>query len=279
MTEQEIIAKISLMSEQEIRAKIDEITHLKRGIEQRLKKTAVKVVESNNTLLTEENIAKGIEGLADLIIESHPDEFPVFVGLMDGALPVAGKFHDALTRKGYSFQYTTMQVSSYGGMKAGELVIGALPKIKLGNRLVIVVDDVCDTGNTFEKIRALFLDQGAKDVLLMTLVDKVQERKVHPAYSAFKVSKDAFIIGGGLDFDRLMRNELQITAVNKAYLPTPEEQELLNWEKPLNARLVELLAQKNKISSPGTQQGALFVSGKTPAEQKDELFYNEYSML
>jgi hypoxanthine phosphoribosyltransferase len=303
-----------MISEQDIRAKLDEIKQLKRTIETRLLAHARSVRDANGKLLTETNIHLGIKSLADELIAAFPDEDPVMLALTDGAIPFASELNKELAARNYAFKYTTMQVSSYAGMHSGELIIGSEPKIRLGNRVVIVVDDVCDSGHTYAGVKKFCISKGTKDVHLMTLIDKVQERHpdCNPKFSAFKVSKDAFIIGFGLDFNRMLRNERAITSVDKDFLPSPEEQELLNQENPLNDQLIALIAQKdflptpeeqvllnqenpldvqltaliaqrNNASSPGTCQDALFVHTRELAnlEHKKEYneFYNTYSLL
>ena len=234
------------MLEHEIRTALQRVKELRQKIEARMIAAADKVTDFDEVELSEANINARIETLADQLINTYPDRRPVLVGLLDGALPFASKLNAVLSARNYPFEYTCMQVSSYGaGMVSGELVIGAMPKIELGERLVIIVDDVCDTGKTYRKTEELIRDQfGAAEVQLMALVDKVQPRpaECQPKFSGFKVSNKAFIIGFGLDFSGLLRNLRSILSVDLASLPTPEEKAVLAEERPLNERLRAMLA-------------------------------------
>lgn len=250
-----------MLSEKEIREKLIEIKKLKENIANRLWIHANPVMDNKGRELSERGIQQRISELAEELIAAYPDQCPVLVGVLVGAVPFASKLFDELKRRGYSFDQAYMQTSSYrGGMTSGNLTVDSLPKVLLGARIVIVVDDVCDTGKTYSKIRELFENQGAEEVHLMTLVDKQQERTLenNPRFSGFVVSKEEFIIGHGLDYAEKLRSEKEIRSVNPNYLPSAEEQSLLNQEKELNTQLKEIIANKRASISLGTSRNALF---------------------
>lgn len=225
---------------EEIIAKLKEIEALELRIQERMVKGLLPIADEGGVLLTPEAIHARISTLADALISDTTVENPVLISLMDGALPFASELHRDLSARKYPFQYATMQVSSYSGMTSGTLSIQSSSKIPVGARHVIVVDDVCDTGKTYEALRAHLLKSGASSVKLMALVDKVQERaseEANPTYSGFRISKDAFIVGMGMDFDGLLRNLSEIGVVDPATLPTEEEKRLLGTKHELNIRL------------------------------------------
>ncbi|WED44593.1 phosphoribosyltransferase [Legionella cardiaca] len=210
--------------------------------------------------LTESVIKQRIKLLAERLMKEYPTSNPVLVSLMDGALPFASLLQQELNARGYQYSYTAMQASSYGDeMTSGELKIGSMPKIPLGGRTVFVVDDVCDTGKTYLKIRELLQNQGALKVALVVLVDKVQKRvgNYRPEYVGFEVPADAFIVGMGLDYYGELRNEFEIRAVDVNFLPSPAEKEQLDKEKSLNAELVKLIALE-KEAKPGSSNLTIF---------------------
>lgn len=267
-----ISRRFLMMTEQEIRTKLQQITGLKMVIEKRLWDTALPVKDFNGDELSKENIQQKINEIANQIITNYPDSCPVLISLMDGAMPFASQLHTELTERNYPFQFTCMQVSSYEGTKSGELSMGSLPKILLGNRVVIVVDDVCDTGKTYAKLHDLFLEQGAQEVFLVALVDKVQERvsKCEPQYTGFKISKDAFIIGFGLDYEGIVRNSAAIKTVDFKSLPTNEEMALLHSEASLNEQLRNIIASKLSAPSVESSPAALFASVASKSTQTSE---------
>lgn len=204
--------------------------------------------------LTADNIKNAVKILADKIVNDTTINNPILVSVMDGAMPFAGELQAELNRRGYVYQYTTMQASSYHGTSSGQLSIQAAPKIDVAARHVLVIDEVCDTGKTYDAIRAKFERQGAKSTRLVVLVDKKQTRvaTAEPWLSGFIVTKEAFIIGKGLDFDGLLRNLDYIGVANLKSLPTPAEKAMLATKKSLINELKIYLStpeQKRRIDS------------------------------
>ncbi|RMX15109.1 hypothetical protein EAS68_13045 [Legionella jordanis] len=228
------------------------IQQLKSEISKRIWKHSQPVCEidkdkfnGKGEALTKDVIKARVERLAEQLIKEHPNSNPVLISLMDGALPFANLLQHALNERGYQYTYTTMQASSYGNHTvSGELKIGSMPKVHLGGRTVFVVDDVCETGKTYLKIRELFNNMGAKQVSLVVLVDKVQQRTANysPEYVGFEIPSDAFIVGMGLDYYGELRNELEIRGVDPAFSANEEEQKLLESEEALNKELVQIIA-------------------------------------
>lgn len=244
---------------------LDELKQFESKIIERVWNESPDAVDLKGIFLTQEHIKARVELLADQLIKDYPNANPVLVGLMDGATPFANLLCTALDKKKYPYNYTTMSVSSYGNeLVSGSVVkTGNLPKVELINETVIVLDDVCDTGKTLKTIANQFLRLLPKTVKLMTLVDKVQERPEgrNPDYVGFSLSKDAFIIGMGLDYRQGLRNKNSIKAANPKSLPTVEEDLLLKRKDEIIAELKVKIAlraekEKTKLTSPG--QNSIF---------------------
>lgn len=237
----------------ELRAQLKHIERLEATIEQRIIQDLEPVVDLNTgEALNRENIARAIERLADKITTNPSIENPVIIGIMDGVFPFQSDLLKALDRRNYSYFYTTMQASSYKGTSSGALSIQFSPKIPLGNRSVILLDEVCDSGKTLKQIARLLntpkkatettpAQAKPKQIISMVLVDKKQERidGIDPDETGFLVSKYAFIIGKGLDYDSLARNLDFIGAVKPSTLPTTEERGILNQKSVLLAMLAK----------------------------------------
>lgn len=255
---------------EQIIAQLENIHKLQSNIEKRVLNAAFDAKDQDGTVLSEENINQRITLLSEQLIRDLPDANPVLISIMDGAMPFASRLNIALEKAGYQFQYASMQVSSYHGgtQSSGKVQIKADPKILLGGRTVILIDDVCDTGNTCKALKELFLLKGAKDIQLMVLVDKVQPRAegANPDYSGFRMSKDDFIIGMGLDFDGGQRNLPFIKTVNMESLPTEEEQKLIDQLPQLNKALERCIAKSQQSISLAISKDSLF----TPPAQIEE---------
>ena len=234
-----------------ILVQLKKIHDLESSVEERIINGLMPIQDETGRSLTPDNIQRRIEILADQLIADSLVSDPILISIMDGALPFASALQTILQTRDYRFQYTTIQVSSYHGTTSGLLTIKSPPKIAVGGRHVIIVDDVCDTGKTYHALRQLLLDQGASAVTLMVLVDKAQPRdnpESNPTYVGVTVSKDAFIAGMGMDYDGLLRNVPGIWAVDLSTLPTHEERLTLDLKDGLNTQLQVCIAAEKQVS-------------------------------
>ena len=225
-----------------------EIQMLKQTIEKRIIAGFTPVYELSDTEqakpLNKEHVQQRIHSLAEELIRDEAIHYPVLLSVMHGALPFTSSLQKVLTEQAFPFQFETIQVCSYSGTQStGSVEINSHSKILLGGRDVIVVDDICDTGKTYNELKKLLLANGARSVELMALVDKIQPREsagnVSPKYAGFTISPKAFIAGFGMDFDELLRNSEGINIVDLSTLPTDEEQVLLDKEAQLNEDLIK----------------------------------------
>jgi hypoxanthine phosphoribosyltransferase len=212
-----------------------------------------------------------IQSLAQQLIDEQPTLNPVLVILLDGGLPFGMRLIAELADREYDFDWATMSASSYGDdFQSGKVCIESKPKVLSGARHVIVLDDVCDTGNTYLNTRKTILELGASSVKLMVLVDKVQDRdpNAEPTYSGSKVPKTAFLIGMGLDFRRggLTRNMTAIRSVDPDSLPTEQELAVLNQKEMLNQQLrTQLINEKAEQQAVCCSEDTMFSSSARSA--------------
>jgi len=244
-----------MRTEQEIRADLDVRLNLRFEIADRVTDKAQDVYDLKDNLpLTEERINARTKWLAQEIVNKYPNAMPVLVNVLDGAQPFVSKLCSELDNLDYNYECTGIQASSYGaGMTSGTVKVQTDFKAKMGNRLVIVCDEVADTGKTFGALRDILLDKGAKEVSFVVLVDKKQPRakeEFNPTFSCFTIDHKEFIIGSGLDYlDGLMRNKHWVKKVDFATLPTKEEQKLLDEINTLNSELQQCIAEKKATAT------------------------------
>ncbi len=101
-----------------------------------------------------------------------------------------------------------IKVSSYHGKEQGTLRKDYLPEIDFKGKNVIVLDDICDTGNTINAIYHYVLDAGAASVSFATLIARTGyalEAGVELVTGIVDDSKD-FFVGCGLDDNDEARN-------------------------------------------------------------------------
>jgi hypoxanthine phosphoribosyltransferase len=77
----------------------------------------------------------------------------------------------------------------------------------LEGKTVVIVEDIVDTGNTIEELKAIFKEQKVKHLKIATLFLKpdVYKKDIKLDYVGIRIP-NKFIVGFGLDYDGLGRN-------------------------------------------------------------------------
>ena len=161
-------------------------------------------------LLSREEIAEKIKEVAARITEDYNGESVLFVGILKGSI----HFYSDLTREiDLPLTMDFMAISSYG---AGTTSSGEVKMLKdldktINGKNVIIVEDIVDSGNTLSYLKRLLSSRQPKSIKICTLLDKPSRRKVDlvPDYCCFTIP-DEFVVGYGLDYDEVYRNEKDI---------------------------------------------------------------------
>ena len=171
------------------------------------KLTLEQAVAQADLLVDRPAIDKAIAGIADAIARDYKGEVPVFLSIMNGALPFAGQLALELGARGQDAQFDYMQASRYHGESGGELVWKHRPVSSLFGRRVLLVDDILDEGFTLQGVRDWCLEQGATDVRIAVLTVKKHDRcldGVKADYAGIELP-DRFVFGFGMDVSEALR--------------------------------------------------------------------------
>lgn len=157
-------------------------------------------------LVSSEEITKREKELADEISKYYKEKnsVPVIVGLLKGSVP----FMMGLVMKlDIDCEIDFMDVSSYSGTNSIEVRVIKDIEGSVTDRDVLIVEDIVDTGKTLEKVTEMFRAKGAKEIKIVTLLDKSarREKAIEADYVGFVVP-DEFVIGYGLDYNQKYRN-------------------------------------------------------------------------
>ena len=157
-------------------------------------------------LVSSEEITKREKELADEISKYYKEKnsVPVIVGLLKGSVP----FMMGLVMKlDIDCEIDFMDVSSYSGTNSIEVKVIKDIEGSVTDRDVLIVEDIVDTGKTLEKVTEMFKAKGAKEIKIVTLLDKParREKAIEADYIGFVVP-DEFVIGYGLDYNQKYRN-------------------------------------------------------------------------
>lgn len=158
-------------------------------------------------LISEEEIEKRCEELGRQITEdySKAGTTPLLVAMLKGAVPFLvklGKYIDL------DVEFDFMAVSSYEGTESiGDVRILKDLDRSIQEVSILLVEDIVDTGRTLNTVTKMLKNKGAKDVKIVSLLDKPSRRvvEVEVAYTGFDVPNE-FVVGFGLDFNEKYRN-------------------------------------------------------------------------
>ncbi len=150
--------------------------------------------------LTAEEISASIVKLADRLRSDFAGRDPLFVCIMNGAFMFASELMYAMDE---DFEVAFARYSSYQGTQSTMHLKEIMPVSQsLEGRVVVIVEDLIDTGYTMQCIRERFLELGAAEVHLAAMLSKPDALKcdVQTDYIAMEI-ENKFIVGHGLDYD------------------------------------------------------------------------------
>ncbi|OGM21344.1 hypoxanthine phosphoribosyltransferase [Candidatus Woesebacteria bacterium RIFCSPLOWO2_01_FULL_37_19] len=157
-------------------------------------------------LIMEEDIAKRVQELADQISVDHKGENPLFVGILKGSFIFLGD----LVRKldpDLQAEVDFMAVSSYDGTRSSrQPKIGKDLNTDIKDRHVIVVEDIVDTGYSFDTLLRILAARNPASLKTCALVSKPARREVDVPidYLGFTIP-DNWVEGYGMDTDEKNR--------------------------------------------------------------------------
>jgi len=106
-------------------------------------------------------------------------------------------------------EYDFMSVSTYGdATEPGEVRVLKDLDRSINGRVVIVVEDIVDTGETLHHLLKGFEARTPREVKVSALLDKSSRRKkdVEIDFKGFDMKEDLFLVGYGMDYAGKYRN-------------------------------------------------------------------------
>ncbi len=155
--------------------------------------------------ISSEEIDFAIANMAKQMDDDFFDEVPVFVGILNGSFMVMA---DLMKHYRGMCEVSFVKVASYEGTQTTNEVkqlIGINENLE--GKTVVIVEDIVDTGNTIEELKAIFKEKKVKHLKIATLFFKPEAYKkdIKIDYVGIRIP-NKFIVGYGLDYDGLGRN-------------------------------------------------------------------------
>jgi len=146
-----------------------------------------------------------VHSLAEQVSKDCKGETPLFIGVLNGSFMFAADFVRAY--KG-DCEISFVKLASYQGTSSTEKIkhlVGLNEDLE--GRTVVILEDIIDTGNTLQEIYKIFEYKKLKELKIATLFFKPDVfKKELPIDYVGKSIPDKFIVGYGLDYDGLGRN-------------------------------------------------------------------------
>ena len=155
-------------------------------------------------LISEDDIKKRVSEMAKLISEDYKGKKITIVSVLKGAFIFTA---DLIRSINNETDINFIRAKSYIDTKSsGDVKISDYFDLNLKNKIIIIVEDIIDTGKTLLELKEYFYRMGCKDVKIAVFLDKPSRRTVDisPDYCCFEI-EDKFVVGYGLDYNEKYR--------------------------------------------------------------------------
>jgi hypoxanthine phosphoribosyltransferase len=163
------------------------------------------ILNSADVLFTAQEVDAAVDRMAAEITEKLSEEYPLVLSVMGGAVVFTGQL---LPRLQFPLDFDYVHVSRYGDKThGGELVWRQAPKEDVRDRVVLVLDDILDEGETMAAIRTKVLEMGAKAFYSGVFANKLikKEKPITADFVGIDVP-DRYVFGYGMDVRGIWRN-------------------------------------------------------------------------
>jgi hypoxanthine phosphoribosyltransferase len=155
--------------------------------------------------ISSEEIDFALSNMAKKMADDFFEETPIFIGVLNGSFMVLSdlmKYYRGMCEVSFT------KMASYEGTQSTNQVKQLLGlDVEVTGRTVVIVEDIVDTGQTVEALKAIFKEKNAKHVKFATLFFKPEAytKDIKIDYVGIRIP-NKFIVGYGLDYDGLGRN-------------------------------------------------------------------------
>jgi len=163
-----------------------------------LDKTFVRYISSDD-------VDNAIDRIANQLNKDYENEEPVILVTLNGAIIFAA---DVIKRLTFNCKVTCVKLSSYAGVQCTNSITSLIGLNEdLTGKRVIIMEDIIDTGNTYEHLAQILTDAHVKDFRIATMTYKPEAYKKELPIHYIGISiPDRFVVGRGLDYDGYGRN-------------------------------------------------------------------------
>jgi hypoxanthine phosphoribosyltransferase len=159
-----------------------------------------------SVLIPHARVQRRLKQLARQIRRDFPKDPLHLIGVLKGSVFFLA---DLARELGGEVSFDFLAVSSYGkGVDStGEVKLIKDLDVSIEGKIVLVVEDILDTGLTLKYLLRIFEEKKPKHLRVVVLLDKEERRiaDVRADYTGFTIPNE-FVVGYGLDYSERYRN-------------------------------------------------------------------------
>lgn len=166
---------------------------------------AQQALTNSEIIFSEQHVQAAVSRIAKEITAALAESHPLVLSVMGGAVIFTGQLLPLLN---FPLDFDYVHVSRYGNkLKGGELKWKVAPHENVRDRIVLVVDDILDEGETMQAVKQRVMELGATRFYSAIFADKLNG-KIKPVKADFVGLQvpDRFVFGYGMDIHGAWRN-------------------------------------------------------------------------
>jgi hypoxanthine phosphoribosyltransferase len=172
------------------------------------------LLEEAELIRSADEVQAAVRRVSDAINATLADQHPLVLSVMGGAVVFTGQLLPLLD---FPLDCDYLQVSRYGNHKqGGELHWKVAPRENVRGKVVLVVDDILDEGETLYAIKQRVMELGATKFYSAVFAEKNngKDKPIRADFVGMELPK-RFVFGFGMDIHGAWRNLPAIYAVKE----------------------------------------------------------------
>lgn len=166
---------------------------------------AQQALANSEIIFSEQQVQTAVSRIGKEITAALAESHPLVLSVMGGAVIFTGQLLPLLN---FPLDFDYVHVSRYGNkLQGGELKWKVAPHENVRGRIVLVVDDILDEGETLHAVKQRVMELGATRFYSAIFADKLngKAKPIKADFVGLQVP-DRFVFGYGMDIHGAWRN-------------------------------------------------------------------------
>ena len=166
---------------------------------------ALNTLHHAELIISAEDVQTALARIAQEINSALSDKHPLVLSVMGGAVVFTGQLLPLLN---FPLDFDYIHASRYGnGSQGGTLHWRVEPRENVRGKIVLVLDDILDEGETLAAVKQRVLELGASGFYCAVFANKLNgnTKPIHADFVGVELP-NRFVFGFGMDIDGAWRN-------------------------------------------------------------------------